>query len=1019
MEADTSNLYDLDEIEAVDELDKELSAHYTQYCQSISDKSELEIHNIIQQKASQSRRDYTEIVSALLYGALTEPENAQIHFNSLTLVNRDQFAIVINRIHILASSARFHLLKSRTRDQMLWLINELTALDVQAIENIYLTLLRQIRSGDTTSNNTNFSYQLLRLCEHNRRWLHLHPRIIAIAVYTYLRQIPDHRTSQLLQLQQREIKFVTTLMREKWLACCVIGRDLVRLLQDVSSIPEFQQLWHDLLHEPQKLSPMFKGITTLLQTPTPREYLRCRLTPDMEHKLLFILQNLRNGHYQRNLGWFMQRYLLTAESFYVDVIRYIVAGWYPSNQILQSDIVPRYVVIGSLLRAIKNPVVAANVKIALIYDWLFFKDNDNIMFIEPSMLLMERSAERYPYITAIMMEFLKHTVDEYYPPLKDYMEKCVSCGMRVMLEKGVIRSLMPIYNCTLTDKSTRDCMQALFSPFLTPKDSTTTANNNNVSSLPQMPPAASIANPILQSPSMPSTSTSTSQRPIPDTTKTEQEQQPTPANENQNGAMEQLAPGEDDAGRYSYGENETGGTMEKQKTPPPPIDHPPPSEETMTMEQEEQQIQMMDNGTISENVPQPVPVTTSKAMDSSQSYMMFGDSLVRFQSACSSLVSNLEDEEEKQLQMTIAKRSLREVLDVYLRMSLSGESLASSIAEQIYQISDMTLLEHAFTITSDNLDDVVVDSSQDLMDVLMTTLWSAHSKQDASARSKMMDLLSALTKSIHNNNRHLIGMRWWSFFASRLSQQPEANTWVPTMIDWYRALVSNGYGMADAGLSGCLTLDMQLLAEVNTQYFFDLVPLLYESMPAYTIGNIELIKLLAAMIVPNQLGHMVSFIQAGKMQCFGESINISFLASSFTMETYETITIWELLSAELRGCQERIEGFLNSPEAINLFHTQSLHEIMPQLLSLLATAQPTSLLVETCLQLIPSSHTEQRKINIQLVISALSYWHRSDTANSHVQQAIETLSNMIQNDPDESIRHQFTESITRILANER
>lgn len=49
----------------------------------------------------------------------------------------------------------------------------------------------------------------------------------------------------------------------------------------------------------------------------------------------------------------MQRYLLTAESFYVDVIRYIVAGWYPSNQILQSDIVPRYVVIGSLLRAIK------------------------------------------------------------------------------------------------------------------------------------------------------------------------------------------------------------------------------------------------------------------------------------------------------------------------------------------------------------------------------------------------------------------------------------------------------------------------------------------------------------------------------------------------------------------------------------------------------------------------------------------------------------------------------------------
>lgn len=59
--------------------------------------------------------------------------------------------------------------------------------------------------------------------------------------------------------------------------------------------------------------------------------------------------------YQRNLNWFIQRYLNTPEMepHYVDVIRYLVAGWYPSNQILQSDIVPRYVVIGSMIRSVK------------------------------------------------------------------------------------------------------------------------------------------------------------------------------------------------------------------------------------------------------------------------------------------------------------------------------------------------------------------------------------------------------------------------------------------------------------------------------------------------------------------------------------------------------------------------------------------------------------------------------------------------------------------------------------------
>lgn len=45
---------------------------------------------------------------------------------------------------------------------------------------------------------------------------------------------------------------------------------------------------------------------------------------------------------------------------------------------------------------------------------------------------------------------------------------------------------------------------------------------------------------------------------------------------------------------------------------------------------------------------------------------------------------------------------------------------------------------------------------------------------------------------------------------SRLSQQQEANSWISSVIDLYRILVSNGYGMADAGLSECLTLDMQV-----------------------------------------------------------------------------------------------------------------------------------------------------------------------------------------------------------------
>lgn len=39
----------------------------------------------------------------------------------------------------------------------------------------------------------------------------------------------------------------------------MIGRDLVRLLQNVARISEFELLWKDIIHNPQALSPQFTG----------------------------------------------------------------------------------------------------------------------------------------------------------------------------------------------------------------------------------------------------------------------------------------------------------------------------------------------------------------------------------------------------------------------------------------------------------------------------------------------------------------------------------------------------------------------------------------------------------------------------------------------------------------------------------------------------------------------------------------------------------------------------------------
>lgn len=92
-----------------------------------------------------------------------------------------------------------------------------------------------------------------------RLWLDKYPLLLASAVYTFLRLIEDHAAPSLVTLRQKEVTFTVSLLREKFTECLVIGRDLVRLLQNVARIPEFEQLWKDILHNPKLLSPSFSG----------------------------------------------------------------------------------------------------------------------------------------------------------------------------------------------------------------------------------------------------------------------------------------------------------------------------------------------------------------------------------------------------------------------------------------------------------------------------------------------------------------------------------------------------------------------------------------------------------------------------------------------------------------------------------------------------------------------------------------------------------------------------------------
>ncbi|XP_048524257.1 integrator complex subunit 3 homolog [Dendroctonus ponderosae] len=215
---------------------------------------------------------------------------------------------------------------------------------------------------------------------------------------------------------------------------------------------------------------IFAGVLQLLQNRTSRRFLQSRLTPEMERKLVFLTSQVRFGNHKRYQDWFQRQYLATPESqsLRCDIIRFIVGVIHPTNELLCSDIIPRWAVIGWLLTTCTSNVAVSNAKLALFYDWLFYDvEKDNIMNIEPAILVMHHSMRSHPAVTATLLDFLCRIINHFYPPLSDKVRTGIFSSLRQILDKRVLPSLVPLFDNSKLDRDLRNMVKETFREFCT------------------------------------------------------------------------------------------------------------------------------------------------------------------------------------------------------------------------------------------------------------------------------------------------------------------------------------------------------------------------------------------------------------------------------------------------------------------------------------------------------------------------------------------------------------------------
>ncbi|KAH7278133.1 hypothetical protein KP509_38G025700 [Ceratopteris richardii] len=399
---------------------------------------------------SRTPADLVKLNQALVYGILTQQQSQQLYVMHLAATTRDGYAGFTTILIRLVQESYLKLL-DQPRHHLLWLVKELIGFAAAEVDTLCLSLLRRIVGGDTSHWNVWLAGQMLNIFSSNWTWLVDHSSVLTGALFTFLRLLPDHfmsKSPDILELRHDEIVFCVKILRERFQDCLVIGRDLVRLLQDVACIREFESIWKDLLSNPSAFNAIgFSDIAQLYVVRTPNRYLTSRLTPEMETYIRFILTHVQMGAQQRYQTWFVQRFLNTPESetLVCDLIRFICCAHHPPNQILQSDIIPRWAVIGWLLKCCKSHHVEANAKLALFYDWLFFmKKTDNLMNIEPALLLMVNSIPKYVGLTHCLLEFLFLCMNHYDPGRKDLIWCGVTASIDILIEKGVVQSLVSL-----------------------------------------------------------------------------------------------------------------------------------------------------------------------------------------------------------------------------------------------------------------------------------------------------------------------------------------------------------------------------------------------------------------------------------------------------------------------------------------------------------------------------------------------------------------------------------------------
>lgn len=941
----TSRLFTTSVVEGRIELDEKYDKAYNNVITLTRGLTEEESHHALN-KALDDRKVHDELCLGLLVSILADPSIASRHYHDLTLVSRDSLKVVTETLIHQIIGERFSRLSESTRRQLLWLVRELVKTGINNVEGVVWCLLRQIAGGDVSPKNVWLAESLVDILRENRPWLDKFPVIVASVTYTYLRILEDHSGPQFAGLRQKEVAFVVGLLRERFQDCLMIGRDLLRLLQNIAKIQEIEAFWKDLIHNPTSLSTGFTGILQLLQTRTSRRFFVVRLTPEMEKKIVFLCTDVKFGMQKRYQEWFQRQYLNTPESqtLRCDLIRFIIGCIHPSNEVLCSDIIPRWAVIGWLLSSCTSPVATANSKLALFYDWLLYNtETDNIMNIEPGILVMYHSMRPHPVLTTSLLDFICRIIPNFHPPYADKIRAGVHNSLRQILEKRVVQSLEPLFDNRHMDVELRKLIRETFPEFC--------ANSvmGEVKHEDFVAPVSSQS--VTTMDLLVETGLDFGGSPVNNDSEVN--------NSNHVGGEEAM---------FSEDEEEPPS-----KAPPPPVVKPKveeiPVTPTPVLEVEDVKAKVNDVN------------STEEKVDLSN-YLEFLENDMK------TILLDLQTEKDTKQRCDL----LQKLCDLIFSDDLDQVETVNLAFCLCHLLSDdlspgTSLLPQ--DISAESIQESLGHPLYVLFDNLITL------PEDDHRRQPILQLLVEMHKTTYQVGYHFLYFLKASNIKSDKVQENNESS-----ISTYRDLCKAA-GLKD--FAGFVIRDLRLLGEDDPRVLSWIIPDIYNSFAKQTRGNAELLQLVLERLDSSQLHDLVCMVLQGSLQMFDNSSFATILEKSLQWETVEQLFLWQLAKAHeipVDCCLSVMPKLKFTSHSALVSNTHG--EALSNILMMLRRESPTGILLRTLL-------LREFRMEDPTVVTILQYWvQRYEDKMANLIN--EVVNNKPQPSPNKRKRNQSTKA---------